>query len=553
MSISNPHGRGESCSRIGTAAAITLIATLGASQARAAPDWAGLDPLAETYESDGSSTYAVARLKAQVEGDRLFVFVDSARVSESYNLFFDTDGSPLVGFKSKDWPAYSGADALYSWGIYRYNHAMDPTGKLWAFERPQDAPPDPPRVAVDSELGTAYQFEIPLSDIHADPSAPTGIGIGFEWTIPVEQENGETTSEPYLKVPAREAFARLTPEGAQRYDVENCRYEEPKPAPLVAVPACENGRTPESTVAAYDAGVGAIIPAYFAHDSDSWNVLVAGARALAATDATFDYWITLNADNGPPASDSRWQDFAPAWDALQTDGRARLFGYVHACPEGKCIDSTQLLPIEDVLRAVSEWVCHYPSLSGIWLDEFYPQFEITTLPKSDSLTPQLDKVPQATPLDRCFLNYDGSINPNVQAMPYGGYFDQLIRAIRERFPNLKIIGNVGGSLYGNLHEYGALVDVLVSYEDSYERATMLGGAHELKVTPDAGDCQLALVHGVPRDRLGDSLSRSFALGFTHVWMTDRPYVNEKSNTWGIAPSFLKDEIETLFGVTLPAQ
>jgi hypothetical protein len=112
---------------------------------------------------------------------------------------------------------------------------------------------------------------------------------------------------------------------------------------------------------------------------------------------------------------------------------------------------------------------------------------------------------------------------------------------------------VGGQLFGNLHACGSLVDVLGSYEDSYAKASLAGGKHELMVTPDAGENQLALIHGVPAELLSDSMIRSFALGFTHLWVTDRRYVDSSSNTWGVAPSFSKEEIELLFGVTLPEQ
>lgn len=554
MSISNPHAKGKSCSTLNRTACFgvtALFASLFAAHAHAAPDWSDESTLLATTREDDD---VVATLKAKIEGDSLFVLVDTARTGDYYNLFFDTDGDAKSGYKSPDWPAYSGAEYVTTGGSrYTYDLAVDAKGIDWNgfLSKSKPAVPAAPTPVASSlgEAGRALQFEVSLADIGARAESETGIGVGFEWLVKAQ---GSGATVPSIKVPARQAFARLTPADATPYDVDHCRYAAPSSRPAAPVLNC-SGDTPlpNLTSVPFETGRGVIIPAYLPADSSEWQRITGARSSLTErTESRTDYWVVLNGpNNGPPETDAEWKAAEKNWtNVIGTDG-ARAFGYVHACPEGKCLKSSVLRSQGDILQSIADWVCNYPKLSGIWLDEFYPQYELTTEINPKALVPQLDNahVQTVAPIDRCFINYDGTYNDTAQILPDGGYFDQLIGLIHANFPGLKIIGNVGARLFTNLDEYGKIVDVLVSYEHSYDQ--VLSGENALKTVPGVKK-QLALIHGTSDTQYEAAIDRAFRAGFSHVWATDQKYVDTNSNPYGSAPSYIEREVNYVFNPPL---
>jgi hypothetical protein len=132
----------------------------------------------------------------------------------------------------------------------------------------------------------------------------------------------------------------------------------------------------------------------------------------------------------------------------------------------------------------------------------------------------------------------------------GGYFDQLTAWIHATYPALKLIGNAGAPLVNNLNNYGNLVDVLVSYENSYAEAQgfaeqppqYLLGAPIKEVTK-----QLALFHDTDTaSNMEELVSKAFGLGYTHVYVNDGKFDNGKGNPWKVTPAYIDQEMSLVF-------
>lgn len=302
-------------------------------------------------------------------------------------------------------------------------------------------------------------------------------------------------------------------------------------------------------------GKGIIIPAYLTlgpADAAGWTNLAQGAAKLrdakAAGQTSYsDYWVAVNsADHGPYDTTEQWNEAAKVWDPIRANG-GKIFGYVHTTTTPTSI---QFVPRDKVEADVRKWLIGYPQLDGIWIDEFYPRFEIgdTNIPP----TVFEPNGPDAAPGDKRYRNADGSFNGAEAIKPDGGYYAKLTNFIRMQNSNLKIIGNAGGRLWSNQQQYAELVDVLCSFEQTYEysNSTQWYGVGLLRQDTSSARPELALIHTNSSDMAG-AINRAIAFGYTHVYTTDRWLKNADGsdfNLWGGLPTYFSMEIATLANV-----
>jgi Spherulation-specific family 4 len=295
-----------------------------------------------------------------------------------------------------------------------------------------------------------------------------------------------------------------------------------------------------SPTASFPIGKGMIIPAYITLDNVSgWNVLKEGAAKMrTGTNANHkDYWVTVNsATSGSFSTAADWAKAATVWDPIRSNG-GRIFGYVHTCeqPTGPIFR-----PLATVKSEIAAWVAGYPKLDGIWLDEYYPRFEIASV---DGATgPSYPNGLANAPTDRSsFVNSANQFN-GLQVNPAGGYYDQLVTWIRATYPTLRIIGNAGGAFYSNQLLYSDLPDVLVSFEQNFSVAANAPTNNWSNLTrqiPNSKSGQLALIHGNATS-MDSAVDQALAKGYTHVYTTDRVIEN---NLWGDLPTYLTSLIE----------
>lgn len=312
----------------------------------------------------------------------------------------------------------------------------------------------------------------------------------------------------------------------------------------------------------FPVGKGVIIPAYLTlDDAYAWNVLKEGAQTMSAsTQSSYkDYWVVVNsADNGPFLNQNDWAKAKTVWDPIRANG-GRIFGYVHAVqsPDASIPDGRLYRDINTVKAEITSWVNGYSDLDGIWIDEFYPRYEIAQPEAGAALVYPRDYPNGAAnaPIDTGFINSQGQFNGR-QVEPAGGYYSQLTTWIRSTYPHLRIIGNAGGDMYSNQYKYGDLVDVLVSFEQNFDYAYVTGiqnwdsgtlvetekyqwhGLDRLnQITTAPG--VLALVHG-NSGNMALAIDQAFSHGYTHVYTTDRILQN---NIWGGLPQYLSSEIK----------
>lgn len=279
-----------------------------------------------------------------------------------------------------------------------------------------------------------------------------------------------------------------------------------------------------------------IIPAYLAaNDVFNWNIIKEAAGIMTTGSSPKDFWVTGNGPaNGPFTTAQDWADLQTSWDPIRASGGV-LFGYVHTCttPTGPLFRSLQ-----DVEQDISAWVAGYAGLGGIWLDEYYPRFEIAG---SDGVSATFPNGQSLAPTDRSFLNPDGTFNAN-QVNPAGGYYDQLTSWIHTTYPGLKIIGNAGGQFYSNQLAYANLVDVTCSFEQTYAVAadspTNDWAGLNRQITTAS---QLALIHDNQSDLAG-ALSQAFGHGYNYVYTTNRTI---DTNLWGGIPPYFTTEVEQI--------
>ena len=251
-----------------------------------------------------------------------------------------------------------------------------------------------------------------------------------------------------------------------------------------------------------------------------------------------DYWVAVNSgSNGPFTDAAEWPKAAAVWNPIRANG-GRIFGYVHTCvePAGPTFRS-----LDAVKAEITAWIAGYPQLDGIWLDEYYPRFELAS---ADGVRgPNYPNGVNAAPTDRSFVNSINEFN-GVQVLPAGGHYDQLTQWIRTTYPQLRIIGNAGGAFYSNQTNYGDLVDLLVSFEqnvDTAANAPTNDWSNLNRQITKAGSKQLALIHRND-SYLDAAINQSFSRGYTHVFTTNRKLEN---NLWGGLPTYFTTEVQFL--------
>ena len=291
----------------------------------------------------------------------------------------------------------------------------------------------------------------------------------------------------------------------------------------------------QPVAAAAVVGRGVILPMYLPlGDLTTWNILTEDAALVTSSAQPKDYWVVSNGpSNGPFTTAAEWAAGAAVWDPLRAAG-GEVFGYVHTCttPTGPLFRS-----LADVEADIAAWVAGYPGIGGIWLDEFYPRFEIAG---SDGVSATFPNGEALAPRDRSFLNPDGTFNAR-QVDPAGGYYDQLTSWIHSQYPGLKIIGNAGGQFYSNQINYTELVDVTCSFEQTYSYAANAptnDWANLDRQNTTTTHSQLALIHTNTTD-LSGAVSQAFAHGYQYVYTTSRAL---SDNLWGGIPPYFTSEV-----------
>jgi Spherulation-specific family 4 len=437
-------------------------------------DWATIQPLST------AAAQSVSSLKASVEDGALFVLVEGTAVT-SYNLFLGVEAAGGARHLSSLWPG-PGFEFLFSNGaLYRA------TGSGWSWQPVAG-------VTATAASASAVELKIPLSAL--------GVANGKRISLAVQS-----------LTPTWQTAGALPALGTAMVSI---------------VAPATNPTEPR----------GVIIPAYLSlDDAVGWNVLKEGAALMSAGKgrSARDYWLTVNSgSNGPFATAAEWQRAALAWNPVRANG-GKIFGYVHTCvqPEGPTFR-----PLADVKKEIADWVRGYPALDGIWLDEYYPRFEIA--PTETVVGPTYPNGLANAPTDRGFVNGLNQFN-GQQVIVAGGYYDQLTAWIRANYPGLKIIGNAGGAFYSNQLKYADLVDVLVSFEQTYANAAANDWKLLNRQVTASPASQLALIHGNDLS-LDGAIEQAFAHGYSYVFTTNRQLGN---NIWGGLPPYFTSEIQYL--------
>jgi len=280
---------------------------------------------------------------------------------------------------------------------------------------------------------------------------------------------------------------------------------------------------------------GMIIPAYLPlTDSTSWQILEEDAAIIRdGSNANYkDYWVTVNSsNNGPFSTPSDWTTAATRFNPIRANS-GKIFGYVHTLTTPTSITYRSLASVEADITA---WVSGYPNIDGIWIDEFYPRYEIATDTDNGATFPNGEAL---APTNRSFLNPDGTFNAN-QVNPAGGYYSQLTGWIHSTYPNLILIGNSGGKFYSNQLNYGNLVDVTCSFEQTYDYASANGWLNLERQIVSPSSKQLALIHTNSTD-LNGAIDQSISHGYTHFYTTNGVLTN---NIWGALPPYFTTEVQ----------
>ena len=353
--------------------------------------------------------------------------------------------------------------------------------------------------------------------------------------------------------------------GDDETSTETTRAATSSTTPLVGSVDAFNARTAvqqkDAVAPAFSVGKGIIIPAYVTlDDAYAWNVLKEGAQIMQASPQKShkDYWVVVNSgDNGPFVNAKDWTKAKTVWDPIRANG-GRIFSYIHTVqsPDATIPAGRLYRDIDAVKADITRWVDGYPDLDGIWIDEFYPRYEIAQ-PEAGTVVYPRDYPNGAenAPTDTGFINAQGQFN-GVQVDPAGGYYSQLTRWIHATYPQLRLVGNAGGNMYSNQYRYGDLVDVLVSFEQNFDYAYVTGvqswnggiltetekyqwhGLDRLNQITTAPGVS-ALIHG-NSGNMTLAIDQAFSHGYTHVYTTDRVL---EDNIWGGLPRYLSSEIQ----------
>lgn len=259
-----------------------------------------------------------------------------------------------------------------------------------------------------------------------------------------------------------------------------------------------------------DIGSGIIIPAYINlnEDIDSeknsglWKDFIEEISMMNLSGK--DLYVVVNGTNGP--SGIIWNQANAIFKKIKNiNNNIKIIGYVHTCetpvPEpGK--DFLKFCDISVVMGDIKKWVDKSEGLiDGIWIDEFYPWYEIgsdtpTEGPTYPNLIDNAPKDKSKFEKDHAWIWYDVDY--------FGGYYYQLCKAIYDYNKDLITIGNAGGGFRSTQTMYGELVDILVSFEQTYEYAnqacTYEGNEDKTWMEycvslASKADKKLALIHG----------------------------------------------------------
>ena len=282
---------------------------------------------------------------------------------------------------------------------------------------------------------------------------------------------------------------------------------------------------------------GLIIPAYLTlSDTTNWNVLKEDAALMQSGSSSSykDYVVVVTGPNsGPFTNQTDWATAASLWNPIVTNG-GFIVGYVHTLQSPT---NDLFRPLASVEADITNWVGSYGHLGGIFLDEYYPRFEIAGPSGSYATFP--NGTNQA-PTNLNFINSDGSFNGN-QVDPTGGYYDQLTSWINCHYPALLVVANPGGHFYSNQTNYVNLVDVCCTFENSYSAAANSpvndwSGLDVQFVTTNAD--QAALIYANSSD-LDGAIDRAISHGYDLFYTTDR---TPSGNVWGGLPPYFTSEV-----------
>lgn len=280
---------------------------------------------------------------------------------------------------------------------------------------------------------------------------------------------------------------------------------------------------------------GMVIPAYLTlSDTNTWNILADDATIMknGVNPRYKDYWVVVNGPaNGPFTLASDWKTAEHRFDPIRANG-GRIFGYVHALTAPA---SSTYRPLREVENDIRAWVTGYRRLDGIWIDEYYPRYEIAGPSGATATFPNGTNV---APNDRLFINSDGAFNAN-QVDPTGGYFCQLTSWIRCTYPRLKVIGNAGGQFYSNQINYTDIVDVTCSFEQSYSYAAANSWSNLNRQNVTTTKQQMALIHSNTTDLAG-AIDQAILHGYSYFYTNDG---FPSGNVWGAIPPYFTSEVQ----------
>lgn len=317
-------------------------------------------------------------------------------------------------------------------------------------------------------------------------------------------------------------------------------------------------------------GGGMIVPAYLGVESSSdvngWKLLatLAGEMRQGRGTKYKDFWVAVTGPgSGPNFGSQQWQKAGPLWKDIQDNG-GKVFGYINsldwATPfyPSVCVDkaNVRLRQLAQIKADVDKWLNGYKAIDGIWIDEYYPRVELAPLcsvPGPDYPNGKA-YAPSAQP--STYLNPDGTFK-YAEVNPQGGYYDQLTDYIKSRTNSrgerLLVIGNAGGHFYSNQHEYDRLVDVVCSFEDTYE-ATTKNAAKWTRENAASPVPQLALVHTNPGATMRTAIDAAIGKGYKYIFSSDRnghklPGTKDSDFTpvWNDLPSadYLRAQVQQL--------
>jgi len=148
-------------------------------------------------------------------------------------------------------------------------------------------------------------------------------------------------------------------------------------------------------------------------------------------------------------------------------------------------------------------------------------------PSDASLGDPMGQDGSADSVNRTALCPNGSVDVPTSPRPISKY------------RNLRIIGNAGGWLDTNQLEYPKLVDIFVSFEQTYDEASRNDWSRLKRQVTSVP--QLALIHTNSSD-LDGAVTQAFARGYTHVYTRSLPLL---PNVWNGLPPYFTTEVSTV--------